>query len=72
VKLGHRWWKRIEDTLTLPVEQHLLYFSILNQEEKWVKFDKRVIIKSKAMDRNNVLMSGGNMEDIVEGERWWE
>jgi hypothetical protein len=29
-----RWWKRIKATLTLPVQQHLLRFSVLNQEEK--------------------------------------
>jgi hypothetical protein len=58
----------IEATLILPVEQNLLCLPILNQEEIGVKFNEHVIIKSEAMNKNKVLMSGWNMKDIVEGE----
>jgi hypothetical protein len=67
-KLGCRWWKRIEATLTLSVQQHLLRLSILNQEEMGEKFNEHVIIKSEAMNGNKVLIRGWNMEDIGEGE----
>jgi hypothetical protein len=54
---------------TLPVKQHLLPFSILNKKEIWVKLNTCIIVKSKTMYENTVLMSGGNMKDIGEDER---
>jgi hypothetical protein len=69
VKLGCRWWKRIKAPLTLPVQHHLLHFLVLNQKEIGVKLNKCIIVKSEMMHGNNVLISGGNMKDIGEGER---
>jgi hypothetical protein len=75
-KLACRWWKRIKTTLTRPMQQHLLRFLVLYQEEVGVKFNECVIIKGEAMHRNKVLMSGCNMEDTGEGggggEWLWE
>jgi hypothetical protein len=33
-------------------------FSILNKKEVWVKFNKCIIIKSKPMNGNKILVSG--------------
>jgi hypothetical protein len=68
VKVRGRWWKRIKATLTLVVQQHLLHFSVLNLEEKGVKLNKSIIVKSEMMNVNKVLISGGNMKDIGEGK----
>jgi hypothetical protein len=69
VKLGSKWWKRIKTTLTLPMQHHLLHFSILNQEKIWVKLNKCIVVKSETMNTNKILISGGNMKDIGEGKR---
>jgi hypothetical protein len=46
-----------KDYLTWPVQQHLSHFTILNQEEIGVKFNKNIIIKSKTMNREKVLQT---------------
>jgi hypothetical protein len=68
VKLGSRWWKRIKATLAMPTQQHLLCFLVLNQEEKRVKLNKSIVVKSETMNGNKVLISGGNMKDIGGGK----
>jgi hypothetical protein len=61
VKSRCRWWEGIQTTLTGPVQQQLLHLLILNQEEEWVKFNKCVIIKSKAVNRDYIFMGGRDM-----------
>jgi hypothetical protein len=60
--------KRIKATLTLLMQQHLLCFLILNHDEKGVKLNKSIIVKSETMNGNKVLIRGGNMKDIGEGK----
>jgi hypothetical protein len=67
-KLGSRRWKWIQATLTWPAEMHLPCFSILNQEEEWVKLNKCVVVKSKMMYEDKVLVGGWDMQDMVESE----
>jgi hypothetical protein len=55
--------------LTLRVKQHLLCFLVLNKKEIGVKLNICIIVKSKTMHINKVILSGGNMKDIHEGER---
>jgi hypothetical protein len=40
-------------------------FLILNKKEIWMKFNKCVVIKSKPMDGNKILVGGRNMQDII-------
>jgi hypothetical protein len=58
--------KGVDASLTCAVQQHLPYFSVLNQEEKHVKLNKCVIAKSKMMNRDKIFMARWNMQDIVE------
>jgi len=50
------------------VQQHLLRFSILNQKEVGVKLNKGVIIKSKAMNGNQIFVCGWDMKDMIKNK----
>jgi hypothetical protein len=65
LKLGHGWWKRIETALTRPVQQQLSHFSVLDEKEIWVKFNKGVVIKSESRNRYKTFMSRWNMQNII-------
>jgi hypothetical protein len=41
-------------------------FFVLNQDIKWLKFNKHIIIKGKLVDIYNIFMGSGNMQDVVE------
>jgi hypothetical protein len=51
--------------LTQPVEQDPLHFLVLNKKEVRVKLNEHVVIKSKMMYRDKILMHRWNMENIV-------
>jgi hypothetical protein len=40
-------------------------FLVLNQEEKCLKFNKGVIVKSKMMNRDKIFVARWNMEDTI-------
>jgi hypothetical protein len=50
---------------TLSMQQHPPRFSILNKKEEGVKLDKGVIIKREPMNKNKILLRGGNIQDII-------
>lgn len=50
------------------MQQHLLRFSILNQKEVGVKLNKGVIIKSKAMNGNQIFVCGWDMKDMIKNK----
>jgi hypothetical protein len=41
---------------------------VLNQKEEKMKFNKCVIIKSKTVNRDYILLSGRDMEDIIKNK----
>jgi hypothetical protein len=51
--------------LYTPVQEHLPHFLIINQKEKWVKFNKGVIIKSKPMKRNKIFLGRRDVQDMI-------
>jgi hypothetical protein len=63
---GGRQW--VETTPTWSVQQHLLRFSILNQKEVGLKLNKGVIIKSKAMNGNQIFVCGWDMKDMIKNK----
>jgi hypothetical protein len=60
--------ERVKPSLTWPVQEHPLCFSILDQEEIMVKSNKGVIIKGKVMNRDEILVSRRNMKNMIESK----
>jgi hypothetical protein len=65
LKLGCRGWKGVETTSTWPLQQHLPCCSVLNKKIEMMKYNVSVIVKSKTIDRDEVLVCGGNMQNFV-------
>jgi hypothetical protein len=49
-ELGRRGWEGVKITLTWVMQQYFPRFSVLDQEEIGVKFNKNVIVKGKTMN----------------------
>jgi hypothetical protein len=64
-EFGRRRWEGIKTPLTLSMPQHPPHFLILNKKEESVKLHKDIIIKGKSMNKNKILLCGGNMQNIV-------
>jgi hypothetical protein len=60
--------ERIKATLTWAVQQHLPRVSILDQEKIWVKLNECIIIKSKPMNRDEIFVGSGNIQNIIKNE----
>jgi hypothetical protein len=69
-KLRSRWWKRIKATLTLPVQQHLLRFSVLNQEEKGWNSIKVSLSRVKRWIEIRFLLAEGTWRTLVRVRGW--
>lgn len=60
------WFReRIEPTLTFSLQQNLLRLLILDKKVVWMKFKEGLIIRSKAMNRNQVFLSFRDVQDII-------
>jgi hypothetical protein len=47
------------------VQEHLPHFLIINKKDKWMKFNKGVIIKSKPMNRNKIFLDRRGVQDMI-------
>jgi hypothetical protein len=57
--------KTIKTSFNLVVVQDSLRSRILDKKIPWVKFKKNVIITSKMMNENKILVCVRNMKDIL-------
>jgi hypothetical protein len=57
--------KTIKTSFNLVVVQDSLRSRILDKKIPWVKFKKNVIITSKMMNENKILVCIRNMKDIL-------
>jgi hypothetical protein len=61
-------WEWIKAALTWAVQQHLLYFSVLDQEKIGVKLNKSIIVKGEAMNGDEIFVCTRNMKNIIKNK----
>ena len=49
-------------------QQYMLCLVVLHQAKKWMKFNENIVVKSKLMNKKQVLSDGRDMKDVVKGK----
>jgi hypothetical protein len=57
--------KGIQPLAARPLNQSAPLVPILYKKEVWVKFKENIIVRCKAMNRNEILFGRWNMKDIA-------
>jgi hypothetical protein len=61
-------WEWIKAALTWAVQQHLLHFSVLDQEKIGVKLNKSIIVKGEAINGDEIFVCTKNMKNIIKNK----